>query len=188
MPCPKAIESESDISKERKRGGGLGACFCLFVLISLCPRNNTPFLQNIICGYFLVCGRGKKRACALIHQRTSYVKTVACFSAMGAVKVRDRRCHGLCQSLMQNQGINVAWIHLKPLPNQGLGHLCWPAACPVPGFTEGDFLRKILFLGCQDFLLYNLVRFLYSPLQSQSRCSFFSCCLIPSPPPVNGKK
>lgn len=108
MPCPKAIESESDISKERKRGGGLGACFCLFVLISLCPRNNTPFLQNIICGYFLVCGRGKKRACALIHQRTSYVKTVACFSAMGAVKVRDRRCHGLCQSLMQNQGINVA--------------------------------------------------------------------------------
>lgn len=165
-PCPKTVEIKSDFSREPRhvcRGFAVG-----FVFISLHPRNITSFLQNLISGYFPGLGKGEKRAyCALVHQRVPCVKTVGCFSPVGPVKVWAWvfKAHGLCQSVVQNHAAGTAWIHVKPPPNPELGHLCWAAVCPVPGIRGGDFWCKILFSGSQDVLLYNLVRFLYSPLQ-----------------------
>lgn len=86
--------------------GGVGGLFLFVCFNFTMSQKQYSFPSKYHLWLFSCLWEGKKRACALIHQRTSYVKTVACFSAMGAV--RDRRCHGLCQSLMQNQGINVA--------------------------------------------------------------------------------
>lgn len=162
-PCPKTAEIKSDFSREPRhvhRGFAAG-----FVLISLHPRNITSFLQNLISGYFPGFGKGGKRAyCAFVPQRMSYVDCRVLRSRGSCESLRLVFC-GPCQAVVQNQVADVALVHLEPLPNQELGHLCWAAACPVPAIREGDSWCEMLFSGCQDILLYNLVSSLYCPLQ-----------------------
>ena len=107
-PAPKPLKAKATFPGNANMYVGFWGLFLFVCFNFTMSQKQHSFPSKSHLSLFSCLWEGKKRACALIRQRTSYVKTVACFSAMGAVKVRDRRCHGLCQSLMQNQGINVA--------------------------------------------------------------------------------
>lgn len=182
-PCPKTAEIKSDFSREPRhvrRGFAVG-----FLLISLHPRNITSFLQSLTSAYFPGLGKGEGAYCASGDVICKACGVLGPRGGCGSLRLCS---HGLCQPVVQSQ----AAVPLKPPPDQGLGHLCWAAACPVPAIRAGGCWCEILVSGCRIFcwitwLACFAINFgLFSSLRAGALS--FAVLSTPSLPPVNGKK